>query len=428
MSVRNATLCSPRPSAATLGETMIVETTLDLAAIPINHVAIKVDRFGFSANNITYQALGEHPHFRYFDFHTAPTSELAKTHGLIPVWGFGTVVASKHPKITIGERVYGYFAPTRYLVVPVSPSDVNKHAFYVPRPNLPPNRRPYNQIQRCATDPTYSAVTDAENLTMLYRPLFWTSYWCEDWLYSTGCYTPSDNSKVSILISSASSKTAFCLAYLIQKRIGNGELKNTKVVGLTSTRNAKFTENLGLYDEVHEYDTFRSDGAFQMQSERQWIYIDVAGNGLLNKEIQRHFASSSNGRVVKNVSLGVTNLQPTSSANDSMKWSHNAFDPTAPALAPSDARWPKTENFFMPEWLSVRKHQLPVSEIFQRQLNAWGSLMKDCINWVELQPVLGAKQVHDAYTRLAKEGLGPDKGLIWSLWEEGVAASINGKL
>lgn len=76
---------------------------------------------------------------RYFDFNPAPSvgKVSSETHGLVPVWGFGTVVTSNHPKIHEGEQVYGYFAPTRYLLVPVSPSDVNKHAFYVPRPHLP---------------------------------------------------------------------------------------------------------------------------------------------------------------------------------------------------------------------------------------------------------------------------------------------------
>jgi len=31
--------------------------------IPLNHVLLKVDRFGFSANNVTYGMLGEDPHF-----------------------------------------------------------------------------------------------------------------------------------------------------------------------------------------------------------------------------------------------------------------------------------------------------------------------------------------------------------------------------
>ena len=53
------------------------------------------------------------------------------------MWGFGTVIKSTHPKIEEGERIYGYLAPTRYLLLPVSPNEVNKFAFYVPRPHMP---------------------------------------------------------------------------------------------------------------------------------------------------------------------------------------------------------------------------------------------------------------------------------------------------
>ncbi|KIY49030.1 hypothetical protein FISHEDRAFT_73034 [Fistulina hepatica ATCC 64428] len=136
-----------------------------------NHVLIRIDVFGFSTNNLTYQVLGEHPHFRYihddealvgilsmmqrryFDLYPAPSQEnvSSTTHGVISVWGFATIVMSTHPKLLAGERLYGYFAPTRFLTLPVS--DVNRHAVYVPRPHLPEDRRPYNQVLRCATDP-----------------------------------------------------------------------------------------------------------------------------------------------------------------------------------------------------------------------------------------------------------------------------------
>ena len=78
---------------------------------------------------------------RYFDFHEAPEDPESgvspSTHGVTPVWGFGTVVASTHPAIHSGERVYGYLAPTRFLVVPVSLSEVNRYTFTVSRPHLP---------------------------------------------------------------------------------------------------------------------------------------------------------------------------------------------------------------------------------------------------------------------------------------------------
>ncbi|KAJ2920196.1 hypothetical protein MD484_g216, partial [Candolleomyces efflorescens] len=251
---------------------------------------------------------------------------------------------------------------------------------------------------------------------MLYRPLFWTSYWCEDWLHSTGSYKTSDSGKLSILISSASSKTAFSLAYLVQKRIRAGELPNVTVVGLTSKRNIGFTQRLGLYDGVYEYDTFVKAPAFQADRSRRWLYVDVAGNADLNERVKTHFASPSVGRIIKNVSLGATNLAPSSSANDDMNWSHNAFNASAVVDDPS-IRWPTVEHFFMPEWLNVRKHQLAIHEIFRRQAVAWNDLMRDCRAWVQLERVYGAEKVKDDYIRIAKGGLGPDKGLIWSLWD-----------
>ena len=71
----------------------------------------------------------------------------------------------------------------------------------------------------------------------------------------------------------------------------------------------------------------------------------------------------------------------------------------------------------MPEWLDIRRHKIPVLEIFRRQNQAWKELMEDCTNWVELKRVYGATGVEEAYRKLSKGGLGPDKGLIWSLWD-----------
>ena len=365
---------------------------------------------------------------RYFDFHPAPTTESvsSKTHGLIPVWGFGTVVNSTHPHIQTGERVYGYLAPTRYLLVPVSPSDVNRYSFFVPRPHLPAgsvtsslllfkfdpccpsDRRPYNQIIRCFSDPHYDPSPAIEDLTMLYRPLFWTSYWCEDWLFSS-----QYRGGKSFLISSASSKTAFCLAYLIGKRVARGELSNVQIVGLTSKKNLAFTKGLSLYDEVLDYDTFASASSFAPnQGSNKWLYADVAGNDNLNDRVFAHFGS----RLVASISLGLTNLSPSSADASSTKWSTNTV--TENPAASSSASPTTFEQFFMPEWLAVRRRQLSIAQITSLQSQAWKDLMKDCGSWVKMVHVFGVEEVKTAYQNIAKSGLGPDRGLIWSMWEK----------
>lgn len=57
-------------------------------------------------------------------------------YGMIPVWGFGTVVSTSS-EIKVGERVYGYFAPARFVLVGVDPASITRYSFLVPRPHLP---------------------------------------------------------------------------------------------------------------------------------------------------------------------------------------------------------------------------------------------------------------------------------------------------
>jgi hypothetical protein len=64
----NLTICHPRLSSGQDSNTAVLAKSFVPAVLPANHVLIKVDRFGYSANNVTYQALGEVPHFRYVCF------------------------------------------------------------------------------------------------------------------------------------------------------------------------------------------------------------------------------------------------------------------------------------------------------------------------------------------------------------------------
>jgi hypothetical protein len=60
----NLTLCSPRVSSGLDPNAPVLVRSPKPVQLPPNHVLLRVDRFGFSANNVTYQALGEIPHFR----------------------------------------------------------------------------------------------------------------------------------------------------------------------------------------------------------------------------------------------------------------------------------------------------------------------------------------------------------------------------
>src|SRR5262249_3240073 len=191
---------------------------------------LRIDRFGFTANNITYVTLGER--LSYWSFF--PTAE---GWGRIPVWGFATVLESTCDGVETGARFFGYYPmsshvlmePTR--VTPAGYVDGLRH-----RRELPAL---YNRYIRTTADPTYDEVTEPEHV--LLRPLFITSYVVDDWLFDGALFGGS-----AVLVSSASSKVACGLAFLLAER-NRSQGGTFEVIGLTSGKNRPFVERLGTY-------------------------------------------------------------------------------------------------------------------------------------------------------------------------------------
>ena len=70
-----------------LQQCKFVESQLpDAAALPNDALLVKVDRFAFTDNNITYAVAGDL--LKYWQLFPAPGN-----FGNIPVWGFGDVIA-----------------------------------------------------------------------------------------------------------------------------------------------------------------------------------------------------------------------------------------------------------------------------------------------------------------------------------------------
>jgi hypothetical protein len=154
----------------TANKSNIHEVSVIRSALPplqTGQVAFKVEKFGFTANNITYMALGHS--FQYFDFFT---SNADSSRACCPVWGLATCVESRHDLIKVGERVYGYWPTAQYLVV--TPVSVKPAFFYVHRPLLPLDRKVYNQYFRTSGDVEYSR--EQEEAMILFRPLWGTSF------------------------------------------------------------------------------------------------------------------------------------------------------------------------------------------------------------------------------------------------------------
>jgi hypothetical protein len=241
---------------------------------------------------------------------------------------------------------------------------------------------------------------------MLYRPLYWTSFWCEDWLFTSNYRGEAK----FVFISSASSKTAFCLAYCIQLRIRNKEIPaDTRIIGFTSKRNIGFTKRLDLYHEAVSYDDINEKS---FDSGARAIYIDVAGSDELNKKV----LMMKDPLFVAAIKLGMSNVTPAKlGAKDA--WTKNvALEGTA--TRSSSTKAPELETFFMVEWLAVRVKQLSSKGIVGMQANAWKQLLIDARGWVEITRVYGGEKVKVAYDSALKNGLRAEDGYVWSMWDE----------
>ena len=171
----------------------------EIEGLTSGEVLIRIDHFALTANNITYGVAGDS--IGYWQFFPADPPW-----GCIPVWGFGEVVATEHPEVPMGERLYGYFPMGTHVVI--KPERVSRGGLVDGAPHrasLPPV---YNQYTRVAADPAYDPKQEAEQ--MLYRPLFTTSFFLDDFLLDNDFFAAGN-----VILTSASSKTSLGLAYLL---------------------------------------------------------------------------------------------------------------------------------------------------------------------------------------------------------------------
>ncbi len=236
------------------------KTSID-TGLNADEVIMAVDHFALTANNITYAAFGDR--MQYWDFFPVHDG-----YGSVPVWGFANVIASNSNDVKVGERFYGYYPMSSHLKVTAGKCssagfmDVAKH-----RSHLSPI---YNHYVRTTNDPGYNP--DGEELQMLFRPLFMTSFLIDDFMADNEFFGAK-----RIILSSASSKTAYGLAFLLHEREG------IEVIGLTSPGNVDFTKSLNCYHSVVTYDDLTT-----IDASSPAVFVDMAGNGELREKLHHH--------------------------------------------------------------------------------------------------------------------------------------------
>lgn len=243
------------------------ETLLESVAAPEpgeGEVVLALDRFSLTTNNITYAAYGDAiGYWKVF-----PTGR--KDHGLMPVWGFADVAASRAAGIEVGARVFGYFPMADRLVVQAEKISKGGFADAAPWRKAAPDI--YNRYVLCAADANYDAAL--ENPEAVFRPLFITSYTAVDFLREHDFFGAKQ-----VVVSSASSKTAYGAAWCMAR-------DDVRLIALTGARNRAFVEGLGAYEAVHGYDEIES-----LPTGAPTLYLDLAGDPDLRRRVHARFGA-----------------------------------------------------------------------------------------------------------------------------------------
>ncbi len=342
-----------------LTRTSLVE--VDVPEPADGEAVLRVDRVGLSANNVTYAVLGDG--FRYWDFFPAAGPGA----GRVPLWGFADVAASRADGVEAGQRVYGFLPPAGHLLV--RPERAGAHGFRDGSPHRAALPAAYNAYALAPTDRApdpAAAEPGGEDLQVLFRPLFTTSFLLADQL--------AEQEADVVVLSSASSKTASGTAFLLR---GGG----AEVVGLTSPRNAEATRALGCYDRVLTYDDVPALAAAPT------AYVDLAGSTPLRRALHEHLGEA----LVLDLAVGLTH--------------RDAGTPGAvPGVRPTV--------FFAPDRLVARSAEWGRAEYERRSGEAWRRFAPVAVDWVDVTVSSGPEGLRDVWLAVLAGGGDPRTGHV----------------
>ena len=229
-----------------------------------DQVRFAVDRFGLTANNVTYAVLGDP--LRYWTFFPAVEAGW----GRVPAWGFARAVESRCGELPEATRIFGYVPMGGEFVL--TPRSVDERAVRdasAHRAELPAAYNAYRRAEPGAFD----------DATMVLQPLFITAVLLARSLVGAP----------RVVLSSASSKTALATAYLLRRA-------GTEVAGLTAS--VDFVHSLDVYDEVLAYD------AVEQLERRPSTFVDFAGNARVRDAVHRHLGDALDASIV----IGATHV------------------------------------------------------------------------------------------------------------------------
>jgi len=326
---------------------------------------LRIDSFALTANNISYALSGDM--IGYWKFFPAEDPW-----GIVPVWGFADVVASRAPELAEGERLWGFLPMASHLLI--QPEKVTSGALIDAAAHRQPLPEVYNRYSRTAGDaPALQALADERSLLF---PLFVTSFILFDYLEDNSYFGAEQ-----VIIGSASSKTGFGLGELLNRLARD----KVRVIGLTSKGNRAFVERLGFYDEVRSYEEI---GAI---ADRPTAFVDMSGSGPVIAAVHERLGAN----VRASVSVGATHWEE--------KRHKGAVEGAPPTF------------FFAPAQILKRESDWGPGEILRRAYTQCALMAARAKPHLTIRHGRGPEAVEAAYAEMVEGRQPPNEGLILSL-------------
>jgi hypothetical protein len=327
---------------------------------------LRIDTFGLSTNNASFALLGDLMGYWLL----FPAADGAW--GRVPVFGFADVVASRHPEVVEGTRLFGYLPMSTHLLV--EPAKVGPRGFF----DATAHRR---QVMATVWN-HYQDVTDgdrgAEAQRSLLGPLFVTGFLMDDYLDDNGGFGAD-----TVVVSAASSRTALALAWCLRRRGGR------RVVGLTSPARVAALSGLGVYDEVLPY-----DAVADLPGDRA-VYVDFAGRVALREAVHARFGQGLTHSMV----AGTTHVT----------------DPSGVVLHPPAVGAPPQP--FMAQLQVAKRAQEWGQDVFDaRREAAWQAFTAWTAGWLRIEDGRGPDAVEPAWRALVAGDVDPAVGHQLSVW------------
>ena len=214
-----------------------------------------------------------------------------------------------------------------------------------------------------------------EDQQMLLFPLFYTSFLLDDFIADAGFFGAG-----AVVLSSASSKTAIALAFLLAQREG------LEVIGLTSEGNVGVVEGLGTYDRVVAYD------AVDSLPDSNAVYVDMSGNGIVREQVHRHYGD----RLAHSAVVGDTHWDVTEGGEGELPGARPTF-------------------FFAPDRVEARTVDWGADGLEARVGDAWRPFVEATERWLEVVHGSGPQAVERVYRELLDGRTDPSVGHVLTL-------------